>query len=63
MFNTNRNAKNAAETIAAIRAAGLGEAVHGETLFLKGDDGQGSAKDGRRATIAAKYCVIAMVGG
>ena len=62
VFNTNRNAKNAAETIAAIRAAGLGEAVHGETLFLKGDDGQGSAKDGRRATIAAKYCVIAMSG-
>lgn len=62
VFNTNRNAKNAAGTIAAMRAAGLGEAVHGETLFLKGDDGHGSAKDGRRATIATKYCVIALAG-
>lgn len=62
VFNTNRNARNAAATIAAMRAAGLGEAVHGETLFLKGDDGQGSAKDGRRATIAARYCVLALAG-
>jgi 5'-nucleotidase (lipoprotein e(P4) family) len=62
VFNTNRDAKNAAATIAALKAAGLGEPVHGETLFLKGDDRQGSAKDGRRATIAAKYCVIALAG-
>lgn len=62
VFNTNRTANNAAGTIAAMRAAGLGEAVHGETLFLKGDDAMGSAKDGRRATIAAKYCVIALAG-
>src|SRR3546814_17580562 len=35
---------------------------HGETLFLMGDDARGSSKDGRRATIAAKYCVIILGG-
>lgn len=62
MFNTNREAKTAAGTIAAIEAAGLGPAVHGETLFLRGDDAMGSRKDGRRATIAERYCVIALAG-
>lgn len=62
IFNTNRLAANARGTIEALRKAGLGEAVHGETLFLKGDDALGAKKDGRRATIAAKYCVIAMGG-
>ncbi len=46
----------------AIKAAGLGSAVHGETLFLAGDDKAGSKKDARRATIATRYCVIAMGG-
>jgi 5'-nucleotidase (lipoprotein e(P4) family) len=62
IFNTNRSAANAAQTAAAITGAGLGPAVHGETLFLAGDDATGSKKDGRRATIAAKYCVVAMGG-
>ncbi|PJG49807.1 acid phosphatase [Sphingobium sp. LB126] len=62
VFNTNRAAANAGPTIRAIKAAGLGEAVHGETLFLSGDDAMGSRKDGRRAAIAAKYCVVAMGG-
>ncbi|TMM46605.1 HAD family acid phosphatase [Qipengyuania marisflavi] len=62
IFNTNRNAENAAGTIAAIAAAGLGPAVHKETLFLRGDDAMGSRKDGRRAAIASKYCVIALAG-
>jgi predicted secreted acid phosphatase len=31
-------------------------------LFLLGDDEEGSSKDGRRASIAARYCVIAMAG-
>lgn len=62
IFNTNRSAANADGTVRAIRAAGLGDAVHGQTLFLKGDDANGSGKDGRRATIAARYCVIAMGG-
>ena len=62
VFNTNRSAANAAATAQAISAASLGQAVHGETLFLKGDDAMGSGKDGRRATIAGRYCVIALGG-
>lgn len=62
IFNTNRSAANADAAVQAIANAGLGKAVHGETLFLSGDDSMGSRKDGRRATIAARYCVIAMGG-
>lgn len=62
VFNTNRSASTAEGAIAAIAAAGLGPAVHGETLFLSGDDAMGSRKDGRRATIAGRYCVIALAG-
>jgi 5'-nucleotidase (lipoprotein e(P4) family) len=62
IFNTNRSAANADATARAIRAAGLGEAVHGETLYLAGDDATGSRKDGRRATISARYCVLALGG-
>jgi 5'-nucleotidase (lipoprotein e(P4) family) len=62
VFNTNRAAANAAQARAAIEGAGLGPAVHGETLFLSGDDASGSRKDGRRATIASRYCVVAMGG-
>ncbi len=40
----------------------LGPARHGETLFLAGDDAMGGNKDGRRATIAARWCVVAMAG-
>lgn len=61
-FNTNRRAEFAAGAAAALDHAGLGPARHGETLFLKGDDALGSGKDGRRATIAARYCVVAMAG-
>ena len=60
--NTNRRADTAAGTVATLRAAGLGDFEHGRTLFLSGDDDSGSKKDGRRATIAAQYCVIAMAG-
>ncbi len=62
IFNSNRAATNAAGAEAALNAAGLGPAKHGETLFLSGDDATGSMKDGRRQTIAAKYCVLAMGG-
>ncbi len=62
IFNTNRNASTASFTEAALTHAGFGPAVHGQTLFLKGDLGSGSGKDSRRAAIAAKYCVIAMGG-
>jgi 5'-nucleotidase (lipoprotein e(P4) family) len=62
IFNTNRSLGTAAASRAAIEGAGLGPAVHGETLYLAGDDAMGSKKDGRRAMIAAKYCVLAMGG-
>ncbi|MBB6425884.1 HAD family acid phosphatase [Sphingopyxis sp. JAI128] len=60
--NTNRSAANAKGSEDTLRAAGLGEFKHGETLFLMGDDAGGSSKDDRRATIASKYCVILMAG-
>ena len=62
IFNSNRAAANAAGAEAALNAAGLGPARHGETLFLNGDDTTGSMKDGRRQIVAAKYCVLAMAG-
>jgi len=62
IFNSNRNAATAGFTQAAIEGAGLGPAVHGRTLYLKGDAGGGSGKDARRGLIAARYCVVAMVG-
>lgn len=60
--NTNRSAANAKGSEDTLRAAGLGEFKHGETLFLMGDDAGGSSKDGRRATIASRYCVIILAG-
>ena len=62
IVNTNRNAANPAGTIAALKAAGLGDFKHGETLFLMGDVDGKSAKDARRAKIAGRYCVVALVG-
>jgi 5'-nucleotidase (lipoprotein e(P4) family) len=62
VFNTNRSAAHADITRATIERAGLGPAVHGETLYLSGDDAMGSRKDGRRAAIGAKFCVVAMGG-
>ena len=62
VFNTNRefSPEGAARAIAA---AGLGEAIHRDTLFLRGDDGVNSGdKDGRRALIADRYCVVALAG-
>ena len=62
VFNTNRQ-YSPEGAVKAIAAAGLGEAVHRETLFLRGDDGFDSGnKDGRRELIAERYCVIALVG-
>ena len=60
--NTNRSAANAQGSEDTLRAAGLGAFKHGETLFLMGDDAGGSSKDGRRAAIASKYCVIILGG-
>ncbi len=60
--NTNRSAANAAGSEQTLAAAGLGDFRHGETLFLMGDDAGGSSKDMRRATIASRWCVVAMAG-
>ena len=62
IFNSNRTAANAKATEAALRFAGLGPVEHQKNLWLKGDDGGGSAKDTRRWAIAGGYCVVALVG-
>lgn len=62
IFNTNRSAVTAEGTERALAAAGLGSFKHGETLFLKGDVDGKSGKDGRRAEIAKRFCVVALVG-
>ena len=62
IVNTNRSAANPKGSEDTLRAAGLGEFKHGETLFLMGDDAGGSSKDPRRATIASRYCVIILGG-
>ena len=62
IFNSNRTAANGAKTAAMLDALKLGPAVPRETLFLMGDADGKPGKDGRRAVIAAKYCVIAMAG-
>lgn len=62
IVNTNREAANVEGTTATLRAAGIGEFVHGSTLFLKGDTPGGSAKDGRRYAISENFCVIALAG-
>ncbi|MBB4153309.1 5'-nucleotidase (lipoprotein e(P4) family) [Sphingomonas jinjuensis] len=61
VFNSNRSEASAAATADALKRAGLGEAVPGETLWLR-TDGQGSGKDARRWRIAERYCVVALVG-
>jgi len=62
IFNTNRDNTAAAGTAAQIEAAGLGPAVYGQNLYLRGDADGTPGKDGRRQAIAAQYCVIAMGG-
>ena len=62
IFNSNRSEANAAQTVAALEGAGLGHAELGKTLWLRGDGPNSSGKDARRWAIAAKYCVVALVG-
>ena len=62
IFNSNRPASTAPGTIRAIEAAGLGTAVHKETLFLIGDDALGGNKDGRRKIVSDRFCVLALGG-
>ena len=61
IFNSNRSAATAAQTIAALDHAGLGPAVPGDTLFLRGA-GEPGGKDARRWKIAERNCIVAMVG-
>jgi 5'-nucleotidase (lipoprotein e(P4) family) len=62
IVNTNREAVNVKGNIATLRMAGIGDFVHGSTLFLKGDTPGGSAKDGRRYAISENYCIVALAG-
>jgi 5'-nucleotidase (lipoprotein e(P4) family) len=62
VFNSNRSLSSAPQTVAALEGAGLGHAELGKTLWLRGDGPGTSGKDGRRWEIAAKYCVVALVG-
>ena len=62
IFNTNRDAEYAANAEEALEGAGLGPAVHLDTLFLRGDPPGDREKDGRRGLIASRYCVLAMAG-
>lgn len=62
IYNTNRSTSAAAGTIRSLEAAGVGSAVHLQDLFLSGDDGLGDDKDGRRKTIADRWCVVALGG-
>lgn len=62
VYNTNRPSSAAAGSIRVLETAGVGSAVHKETLFLMGDDALGSNKDGRRKTISDRFCVVALGG-
>jgi hypothetical protein len=62
IFNTNRTTNVTDGVIAALVSVGLDAPVRGETLFLNGDDALRANKDGRRALIAGKWCVVAMAG-
>lgn len=62
IYNTNRSVETAQGTVRALAAAGFGDTVVGENLFLRGMDATGGRKDARRARIAERYCVIALVG-
>ena len=61
VFNSNRSAATAAQTVAALDHAGLGPVTLGDTLVLRGE-GEPSGKDARRWKIAERYCVVAMAG-
>lgn len=57
----NSNRVDVGGSIAALKAAGLGDFVAGDTVYLR-DAGGKSGKDARRARIAAHYCVVVMAG-
>lgn len=62
VFITNRSTAHAAETARDLERLGFGPVLHLETLFLEGDAEGGSRKHHRRELVAARFCVLAMVG-
>lgn len=62
IYNTNRTTDMTDGVVATLVSVGLDAPIHGETLFLNGDDTLRGNKDGRRARIAGKWCVVAMAG-
>lgn len=62
VFNTNRDNIHTAATAGTIELLGLGPAVSGDTLFLRGDVDGERGKDGRREYVAGRYCVVALAG-
>ena len=60
IINSNRSASEFSGTIAALKAAGLGDFMLGVDLFLNNQTSSG--KDTRRTAIAQRYCVVAMAG-
>lgn len=62
IYNTNRTVDMSELVADYLVSFGLDRPVQGETLFLNGMDAMGGNKDGRRATIARHWCVIAMAG-
>ncbi|MEO6153883.1 MAG: HAD family acid phosphatase [Croceibacterium sp.] len=62
IYSTGRAPETAAGTSATLEALGLGPAVRGDTLFVRGDAGSNPEKDGRRSALAERYCVMAMAG-
>ncbi len=60
IYNTNRDTETAGDTARALEFAGFGKATPGVDLFT--DAADDSKKDGRRAQIASRFCVIALVG-
>jgi hypothetical protein len=62
VYNTNRTIDMTDLVTGYLTFVGLEAPVPEVTLFLNGSDEMGGNKDGRRSRIAAKWCVIAMVG-
>ncbi|WP_240504346.1 HAD family acid phosphatase [Tsuneonella mangrovi] len=62
IYSTNRDGIAAAGTAQTLDKLGFGPAVHGDTLFLRGDASSNPEKDGRRETLSQRYCVVAMAG-
>lgn len=59
IYSSDRAAESAVYTEVALDFAGLGPARVGETLWLRGEE-QTAAQ--RRAAIAERFCIVAMVG-